>query len=106
MPKFLTTAVLATLVAMAIPTAAVLLCGPADAADYKVTTCPQDKSYCTQTTKPILSAEEVAQIKEPVSVVSYKPAAEAKKAALRYNDPGAVPLCPLPYEMTPRDGCR
>jgi hypothetical protein len=108
MPKFLTALALATLVSTSIPAAAILLSGPADAEDYKVTTCPPNKSYCMQVSKPILSEQEAARVgaTDQGSVVSYKVAEEATKAAVHHNDPGAIALCPPPHRMTAKDGCR
>ena len=91
---------------------AALSSAPVQAEDYKITTCPVGKSYCTQTTKPILTPEQAARLEGAVSeaTVTYDPADEARKQQARasdlYRDPGAVPVCPPPHRMTAMDGCQ
>ena len=80
------------------------------AEDYKITKCPAGKSYCTQTTKPILTPEQAAQADNGISEVIYDPANEARKLQARnaapYRARGEVPLCPPPHHMTAMDGCQ
>jgi hypothetical protein len=89
---------------------AALSYAPANAENYKVTTCPPNKSYCTQVTKPILSPEEIAKIESGTSEVAYDRGSETRKARARestgYRDVGAVAVCPPPHHMTAMDGCQ
>ena len=77
---------------------------PVNAEDYKIVTCPRNRSYCTQEIRPIVSPEEAEFRERGGSTVTYSRAAEERKVH-SHEDPGSISLCSSPRTMT-RDGCQ